>query len=81
MEVYSRVQWLLGRKTAGSMLQKYESAYKRERACDRCIYGGSQDIPVSVLAHGSEMNRQESMRRFSSNLQPKIVSMIRKYPR
>ena len=53
MDAYSRVQQLLGRRTADSMLQKYVSAYKREGACDGCIYGVSRNMPVSVLPHGS----------------------------
>ena len=35
------------------MLQKYVSAYKREGACDGCIYGVSRNMSVSVLPHGS----------------------------
>ena len=55
MGAYSRVQWLLGRRTAGSMLQKYVSAYKREGACDGCIYcktwlGENQCADFQVIA-------------------------------
>ena len=52
MEACSREQLLLGKNTAGNMLLKYGSAYKREGACDECIAGAFQNMMVSVLPHG-----------------------------
>ena len=76
MEVYSTVQYMLGRKTAGNISHKYILAYKRECTCDGCINGVSQNMSVSVLPHSMFCFVWGSIRRIQPVVAPKSYVLV-----